>query len=176
MKEGSGYGKDAVQFCADKHVTVVLVLLFLQPVNKMTFSSAEGSASTRLGMAGKCAVCGAHRDVGTNFCPQSVGNTTLRRLCGDPERVCGRGWCSLFKFSGVLISCCQVWQELEHHLRVITVSSFDSIFYNPAPSLSVLLPTGREPTLIVARVIARHQFSIAASARYLTLQLFDFHL
>lgn len=49
----------------------------IKPVNKMTFSSAEGSASARLGMAGKCATCGAHRDVGTNFCPQCGKNSNI---------------------------------------------------------------------------------------------------
>lgn len=40
----------------------------VKPVNKQTFSSAEGSVSARLGVEGKCAACGAHRKVGEPFC------------------------------------------------------------------------------------------------------------
>lgn len=40
----------------------------IKPVNKQTFSSAEGSVSNRLGVEGKCAACGAHRKVAEAFC------------------------------------------------------------------------------------------------------------
>jgi len=49
----------------------------IKPVNKMTFSSAESSASARLGIAGKCAVCNAPRDVGTNFCGACGKNSNI---------------------------------------------------------------------------------------------------
>jgi hypothetical protein len=49
----------------------------IKPVNKMTFSSAESSASARLGVTGKCAVCGAHREVGSNFCGSCGKNANI---------------------------------------------------------------------------------------------------
>ena len=49
----------------------------IKPVNKMTFSSAESSASARLGVAGKCSVCNAHREPGTAFCTSCGKNSNI---------------------------------------------------------------------------------------------------
>lgn len=49
----------------------------IKPRNMMTFSSAESSASARLGVAGKCAACGAHRDVGGAFCTNCGKNANI---------------------------------------------------------------------------------------------------
>lgn len=49
----------------------------IKPVNKMTFSSAESSASARLGVAGKCSVCNAHREPGTAFCSSCGKNSNI---------------------------------------------------------------------------------------------------
>lgn len=40
----------------------------IKPSSFLTFSSAESSASARLGVAGKCALCGAHREVASAKC------------------------------------------------------------------------------------------------------------
>jgi len=40
----------------------------IKPTNMLTFSSAESSASARLGVSGKCATCGAARDASSKFC------------------------------------------------------------------------------------------------------------
>lgn len=49
----------------------------VKPKNFMTFSSAESSASARLGVSGKCSTCSGPREAGQPFCPHCGKNTNI---------------------------------------------------------------------------------------------------